>query len=256
MTDKTLERFVLLAIILLVALYARVAHATCAPSTTSGYSNCVASNGANSPNQGQTQSAAAQAAATAAAASRAASRAAATGGSSTSNAQGGTGIGYGGNGGQSNANSQQTVTTAVGGDSYSAPRQAPPAYAPSVQPTASCKNSVNAGASTPFGGVAFGKGTKDTECDLRETARMLAELGDRGDAIALVCQSDAAKHLKQCGAPPAAPSPVPPAPAPIVEPAPLPLAVTVEQPAVRVEPAAVRKAARKAVPAATCRMPK
>lgn len=109
-----------------------------------------------------------------------------------SNSAGGTATASGGQGGASNS----------GGNSYtsdeSIPHQTPPAFAGSVQPTASCKNARNGGASAPVAGVSFGWSTSDDECDLRETAREFFEMGQPAIGVALLCQSKAAKRLPSC----------------------------------------------------------
>lgn len=84
-------------------------------------------------------------------------------------------------------------------DDYHEVRQTPPAVAGTVQPTASCKNAVNGGASSPVFGAAFGIGTKDEECDRRELARSFYEMGERDTAIKLLCMSKLARNLDTCG---------------------------------------------------------
>lgn len=78
------------------------------------------------------------------------------------------------------------------------PRQTPFAYAPSVQPTSSCLQAVNAGASSPVVALSFGTSHKDKQCDLRETARLMYEMGQERTAMTLLCKSDAAKVLAVC----------------------------------------------------------
>lgn len=95
------------------------------------------------------------------------------------------------NGGNASGQNTSYVSTA--------PRQTPPAFAGTVQPTASCRGAVNGGASSPIAAISFGVSRKDDECDLRETAREFYEMGERELAIELLCQSDAAKRLEQCG---------------------------------------------------------
>jgi hypothetical protein len=150
--------------------------------------------------QGQSQNANSQARAASASNSLSSSisrggNATATGGTTVSNAQGG----QGGN-------------SSSGGNSYdsneSTPRQTPPAFAGNVEPTASCKNARNGGASAPIAGLSFGWSTSDDECDLRETARMFYQLGQTQLAVALLCQSKAAKRLPACAYMVPAPIPV------------------------------------------------
>lgn len=119
---------------------------------------------------------------------------------SKSNATGGDAFATGGNsaagGGDANATNGNNT---VGVDStYTQVRQTPPAFAGTVQPTASCKNAINGGASAPVAGVSFGFGRSDDECDLRETAREFYEMGEHDLAVTLLCTSKAAKRLAQC----------------------------------------------------------
>lgn len=110
----------------------------------------------------------------------------------SSNSAGGTASASGGQGGASNS----------GGNNYtssdSIPRQTPPAFAGSVEPTASCKNARNAGASSPVAGISFGISTTDDECDLRETARLFFEMGQPALGVELLCKSKAANRLSSC----------------------------------------------------------
>lgn len=176
--DKILA---LLALGLIALLAFTPARATC----TGAAGQCTASSGANSPNQNQQQSARSDARASAAAHSRSSSTAAsvsnAAGGNATSNAAGG------------DAGGQQVTY-----EGSRTPRQTPPAFAGTVQPTASCKGAINAGASTPVAAVSFGKDRPDDECDLRETARMFYEMEERELAVELLCKSKAAQRLTQC----------------------------------------------------------
>jgi hypothetical protein len=95
-----------------------------------------------------------------------------------------------------NASGQQTNISSS--DSYREVRQTPPAFSGNVQPTSSCKNAVNGGASAPVAGLSFGFGTKDEECDRRALAASFVELGDRDTARAVLCQSKLARNLPQC----------------------------------------------------------
>lgn len=189
-----------------LAFAAAASHATC---TQGGYhhGSCSATNGANSPSQSQNQTQYARSHSVSTSASNATSNA--TGGDASSQS-----VAMGGTGGASTSN-------ASGGDggnvAYNANqvRQTPPAFAGTVQPTASCKNAINGGASAPIAGISFGVGKTDKECDLRETARMFYELGERTLAVELLCTSDAAKRLQAC-----APTVAPPAPVVVTVPTP------------------------------------
>lgn len=77
-------------------------------------------------------------------------------------------------------------------------RQTPPAFSGYVEPTTSCANARNGGASSPVAALSFGLSTKDKECDLRETARLFYEMGQHATAVRLLCLSQAAKRLPTC----------------------------------------------------------
>lgn len=124
----------------------------------------------------------------------------ATGG--TSSAQGGSA----GSDSSSSASGGVSKADASGGNasgqsaSYysSAPRQTPPAFAGTVQPTASCRGALNGGASSPIAAISFGVSRDDKECDLREVAREFFEMGRPDLGVALLCQSEAAQRLASC----------------------------------------------------------
>jgi hypothetical protein len=124
--------------------------------------------------------------------------------------QGGAG-GAGGAGGQGGAGGNSTAQGGAGGSSqannslagtisnnqvYQQVRQAPAAYAPDALPSAPCRVSGSAGASSPFGGVSIGGSKLDTECDRRETARAFALLGNKLAAARILCNSKAAKEAQ------------------------------------------------------------
>lgn len=160
--------------------------------------------------------------------SRSSSSSHATGGNA--NATGGNAAGgQGGAGGLGGAGGTATQTqTATGGQatnngnaqsvSFSTPRQlaaAPDAIAPNVYPSASCYHGKSGGVS--FGNSAFGAGLSggkdalDEACDIRETARSFASIGNYEAANTLLCSTPAAmKYLPDgCGKakPPADPVP-------------------------------------------------
>lgn len=95
-----------------------------------------------------------------------------------------------------NASGQQTNISSS--DSYREVRQTPPAFSGNVQPTSSCKNAVNGGASAPVAGLSFGFGTKDEECDRRALAESFVQVGDREAAHGVLCDSKYARKLPQC----------------------------------------------------------
>ena len=47
--------------------------------------------------------------------------------------------------------------------------------------------------------IGGGKSKRDIECDIRETSRLLAGLGEVKLAVELACQTEAAKMLPRCG---------------------------------------------------------
>lgn len=116
-------------------------------------------------------------------------------------------------GGNAHSASAATATndsrnSATGGDAsgqstdvsseYREVRNTPPAFAGTVQPTASCKNAINGGASAPVAGLSFGFGRADEECDRREIAREFYEMGQEATAIAILCKSKLAKDIPNC----------------------------------------------------------
>lgn len=76
---------------------------------------------------------------------------------------------------------------------YQQVRQAPGAYAPDALPSAPCRVGGSAGASSPFGAVSIGGSKLDEQCDLRETARAFALIGNRMAAARILCNTKAAK---------------------------------------------------------------
>jgi hypothetical protein len=134
--------------------------------------------------------------------------------SSTSNATGGRSTASGGAGGAGGAGGQGGTATSTGGAGgtssannslqgaisnnqvYQQVRQAPSAYAPDSLPSAPCRVSGSAGASSPFGGVSLGGSKLDKECDRRETARAFALLGNKLAAAKILCNTKAAKEAQ------------------------------------------------------------
>lgn len=137
------------------------------------------------------------AAAQSASASKSASHSASN---SASNATGGNATGGAGGLASAGASANGQNSTSIA-SSYQEVRQTPPAFAGNVQPTASCKNAINGGASAPIAGLSFGFGKGDPECDKRETAREFHEMGRPDLAIALLCSTKAAAGLPGCQPP-------------------------------------------------------
>lgn len=153
----------------------------------------------------------------------------ATGGRSDATAQGGNATGgQGGGGGAGGAGGSATQSqSAQGGSATNAGNaqtlsvnqvrqlaDAPDAIAPNVYPSASCYYGKSGGVSfgnSGFGaGITGGKAYLDEACDIRETARSFASVGNYTAANQLLCSTPAAKkYLKDCGAatPPADPAP-------------------------------------------------
>jgi hypothetical protein len=117
------------------------------------------------------------------------------GGAGGAGGQGGTATSTGGAGGTSSANN--SLQGAISNNQvYQQVRQAPSAYAPDSLPSAPCRVSGSAGASSPFGGVSLGGSKLDKECDRRETARAFALLGNKLAAAKILCNTKAAKEAQ------------------------------------------------------------
>ena len=91
----------------------------------------------------------------------------------------------------------------------------PPVFAPSINPSSPCMGSTVIGGSGGLVGLTIGTSWKDDDCGYRETARMFNEIGQKADAIAVLCASEYAKNAPACKgqaktaeATPLAPSPV------------------------------------------------
>jgi hypothetical protein len=117
------------------------------------------------------------------------------GGAGGAGGAGGNSTAQGGAGGSSQANNSLAGTIS-NNQVYQQVRQAPAAYAPDALPSAPCRVSGSAGASSPFGGVSIGGSKLDTECDRRETARAFALLGNKLAAARILCNSKAAKEAQ------------------------------------------------------------
>jgi len=71
------------------------------------------------------------------------------------------------------------------------------AYAPTALPSAPCRVSGSLGLQGPMGGLSAGGSKLDKGCDLRETARAFAAIGDLATARQLLMSSDAVKRMKK-----------------------------------------------------------
>ncbi|MBZ5695975.1 MAG: hypothetical protein LAN36_11530 [Acidobacteriia bacterium] len=115
----------------------------------------------------------------------------ATGGNATANGGSATAT----NGGQSNSQTSTYVSNQV--------RQAPPAFAPEAIPTSPCRIAGSIGASSPVGGISLGGSKIDNECDKRQTAQALANIGATQAACKVLLNTKAAKeaHVTECDTP-------------------------------------------------------
>lgn len=150
----------------------------------------------------------------------------------------------------SNATGGNSSSTATNGgnmieQSYNTPRQAPPAYAPTVF-AGSCQGSFSGGASAPVGGVSFGGTKADKVCQGINLSQVFISQGNYTAAAKVLCSlkpaKDAGLTMDDCMA---FVRPVPVAPAPSVAPV-SPVQVIVEP---AVTPAPVTE--RVILPAAT-----
>jgi len=87
-------------------------------------------------------------------------------------------------------------------------RAVPTIMAPSVGMTANCMIGTSGGVAGLGFGIAAGGGIEDKECTLRETARLLAGLGQKDAALRLMCTNQGvAKALGELCNPPMPPAP-------------------------------------------------
>lgn len=70
-------------------------------------------------------------------------------------------------------------------------RNAPAIFAPSINPSHPCALSWSVGGSGTGGGGLLGRSYKDQGCELRETARLFADMGHTDIAMAMLCNSQA-----------------------------------------------------------------
>jgi hypothetical protein len=121
----------------------------------------------------------------------------ATGGTASATAsggQGGSATAAGGSGGSADnaGNSQSSTYVSI------TPRQTPVAVSGYVEPSAECMAARNGGASSPVAAISFGFSKVDKGCELREDARMLYEMGQRAQAVELLCVEARKLGLKDC----------------------------------------------------------
>lgn len=95
----------------------------------------------------------------------------------------------------SNAGNTQATSYA---QSYSYPRQTPPAFAGQVSPTISCADARNVGVSSPLFAASVGVSTVDKACERREDARYLWAFGQHRLAVQLLCIDAEKLGLKGC----------------------------------------------------------
>lgn len=113
------------------------------------------------------------------------------GGQATSTAAGGQA-----QGGNATA-SAGSATAQAGSSSVTINSQAPrAAYAPDIlaTPTAPCRVAIGASAGWLGGALGFGTSVLDEGCHIRETARVLAGLGQAAAAIRAMCQDKVARE--------------------------------------------------------------
>lgn len=166
---------------------------------------------------------------------------------------------------QSQGQQQSQSATASGGSAsngnqsmssnYQQVRQAPPAYAPTVLPTANCLGGYSAGGSAPVGGISFGGSKVDKECRMQALANEFLAMGNFEAAAKVLCATKSAKEAKltieDCR--------LAVAPAPVVverlAPAPLPQVTVVQQPTPAPTPVVSTPVTKPAVKKAAHRKP-
>jgi hypothetical protein len=111
----------------------------------------------------------------------------------------GVGIGVGGSiGNVSTGGSNSSGQTSNVNVTSDFERAAAMAYAPSIQPTATCMGSSSGGLSSPVFGMSVGGTWTSEECLILETARAFANAGQQEDANAIRCQAKYAKSAPTC----------------------------------------------------------
>ena len=112
---------------------------------------------------------------------------------SGSTATGGSATATGGNATGGNSSASNGGNTQV--QSYSTPRQAPMAYAPTVF-SGACLGGFSAGASGPVGGVSFGGSKADKVCQSINLAQVFLSQGNTLAAAKVLCRTKPAREAK------------------------------------------------------------
>lgn len=101
--------------------------------------------------------------------------------------------------GQVNGNADNTQSTTVEGDNHNY-REIPvsTAYAPSINPTATCMGSTTGGGQGMNVGISLGTTWESENCMYLETARSFEQAGYKEDAMAVRCQTQYAKAAPSC----------------------------------------------------------
>jgi len=151
---------------------------------------------------------------------------------------------------QGQQQAQQQSQTATGGNSQGGSasivqkteRQAPAiGFGGFIVPTFGCGGSLQAGASAPVGGIAFGKSTKDKECNSVRLANEFIAMGNFEAAAKVLCATKSAREAKltiedcRMVTKPSKPEPMP---MPVVVPAPREIIVPAPQVTITVNPIA------------------
>ena len=118
----------------------------------------------------------------------------AVGGSAT----GGNAIGQGGS--ASNGNQSQSLTVNNVEPSDIRIRNTPSVNAWAAPPSATCVVTTGGSVNVPGFGGGLSTGTIDKQCEARENARFLANMGAQLEAIRVLCRasSDVAKEVREC----------------------------------------------------------
>jgi hypothetical protein len=125
------------------------------------------------------------------------------GGDAAAVATGGTAVGVGGSanaqgGSASNGNQSLTVNNVSPSDVRI--RNTPSVNAWAAPPSASCVVTTGGAVNVPGFGGGLSTGTIDKQCEARENARFLANMGAQLEAIRVLCRasSDVAKEVVEC----------------------------------------------------------
>ena len=85
------------------------------------------------------------------------------------------------------ASPQQSITYNTNSSGTSTIRNVPSIFPPSFAPSTPCSSVISGAAGFAGFGIALGGSHVDEECNVRETARLLALIGQNDAAIALLC---------------------------------------------------------------------